>query len=230
MTTAAIPCVDFYEEVVGTVPGRIKRTNPDSIRDRHCNFIYSMDLSALPGDEDLGEQNGAWTVWDIPTSHAAQIEDDRGNDLITVAVLNRIYALDWTRYRDEWLPNTFAPIYRMIQFGPIPYNKDSVEGRGGYALHWLKRFRELQVALKDAATQGADSVWRISVGADGSDEETWRVGVRQTSQLLRAMIAVKGRAFTVRLENAANEPLEIQSWFAAWETLGKRLPQSGRVL
>lgn len=227
---ALIPCVDFYEEDIGTIPGRIKRTNPDSIRDRWAWFMYSMDLSPLPGDEDLGNQLGAWSLWDIPSSHAAQIEDDRGNDLVTVAVVNRIYALDWTRYRDEWHENTYGPIYRMLRFGPIPYNSADVEGRGAYALNVLKRFREIQFALKHAPEAGSQSMWRISVGEFEREEETWRIGVRDSRQLMRAMIAVKGRAFTVRLENSANDPLHLEHWYAGWDVLGKRLPQSRRTL
>lgn len=228
MSTAFIPCVDYFEEDITTVPGRIKRTNPDAIKDRWANFIYSMDLSALPGDEDLGNQDGAWSLWDIPSSHCAQIEDDRGNDVIVVAIVNMLYVLDWTRFRDEWAHNTFAPIYRMVRFGPVPYNKEGVEGRGGYALNLLKRFRELQFVLRDLPVNGPDSVWRISVGEDGREEQSWRIGVRNTIQLMRVMIAVRGRAFTVRLENSSNDPMEIESWYAGWDMLGHRLPAASR--
>jgi hypothetical protein len=228
MSVAFIPCEDFYEEDVGTIPGRLKCTDPGCLKDRWGNFIYNMDLSPLPGDEALGNQRGAWSIWDIPTSLSAQIEDQIGNDLITVAVQNRIYALDYTRFRDEWEPNTFAPIYRMIKFGPVPYNLADTEGRGGYALNVLKRFREIQFSLKNAPTQGPEAVWRISVGETEREQETWRIGVRQTAQLMRALIAVKGRSFTVRLENASNDPVQINSWFATWDVLGKRLPANKR--
>jgi len=227
---ANIPCEDYFEETLIVVPGRVKGSNPDSLRDRWGNFMYNMDLSALPGDEELGNQEGAWSLWDITSSFCAQIEDDRGTDFITVAIDNRVYVLDWTRHRDEFGHNAYAPIYRMLEFGPIPFNKDAVEGRGGYALNALKRFRELQWALKFAPQSGPQSVWRISVGEAGTPRETWRVGVLQTAQLMRALVAVKGRGFTVRLENASNDPVQIESWYASWDVLGKRLPASKRSL
>ena len=69
MTVVAfIPCEDYFEEDIATVPGRIKRTNPDSIQDRFVNFIYSMDLSPSPNDDQLGNTMGAWSLWDIPTA------------------------------------------------------------------------------------------------------------------------------------------------------------------
>jgi hypothetical protein len=226
---ATIPCVDFFEDTIGTIPVRIKRTNPDAIKDRFFQVVYNMDLSPLPGDEDLGNQQGAWTVWDLPASSAAQIEDDRGNDFITVSILRRIYVLDWDRYRDEWLPNTYAPIYRMMRFGPIPYNKGDTEGRNAYNLAMLKRFREIQFALKQQTPEaGANSVWRISVGQSDNEGSTFRIGVRQTRQLMRALIALKGMSFTVRLENSSNEPFTLLYWRAAWDVLSRRTPESKR--
>lgn len=225
---ATIPCVDFFEDIIGTVPVRLKRTNPDSIKDRFFQFVYSMDLSPSPGDEELGNQYGAWTVWDIPASSVAQIEDDRGNDLITVSVLNRVYVLDWSRYRDEWLPNTYAPIYRMMKFAPIPYSKAETEGRNAYNLALLKRFREFQFAIATTPEAGPNSVWRISVGRYGAEGVSYRIGVRQTRELMRALIALKGVAFTVRLENSANEAFTLTYWRAAWEVLSRRIPESVR--
>jgi len=225
---AVIPCVDFFEEVVGIVPGRIKRTNPDSIFGRHANLTYSMDLSPLPGDEELGNQFGAWSMSDIPSSHASQIDDDDGNDLICVSILNRIYTLSRKVFRDEWLHNTYAPIYRQITIGPIPYSEEEAS-KGGYNLAELKRFLEFQFSLKDAPQDGPLSKWRVSVGEWENEDDTYVVTTRAGSQRMRARVNVKGRSFTVRIEHAANEPIHVEHWEAFWSSLGRRLAQSKRA-
>jgi len=225
---ALIPCTDFYNEPPGTIPARIKRTNPDAILDRWANVVYSMDLSPSPDDDELGNTDGAWSLWDLPVTHAAQYVDERGNDLIVVAIDNRVYKLDWNRYSDEWLHNTFAPIYRMVQIGPIPSSRDASPMQG-YDPRVLKRLREFQWSLVDAPDTGNDSKWRISVGVFNREDVTWRVGVRQASQSMRVKPALKGQAFTVRLEHAANEPINIQSWQAEWDLIGRRIKASRRT-
>jgi len=225
---AAILCPDFFEEVPGIIPGRIKRTNPESIEDRFANLTYSMDLSPLPGDEEVGNQFGAWSLGDLPVAHAAQIDDDNGDDLICVAVLNRVYRLNRSVYRDEWEWNTFAPIYRQVTIGPIPYAEEDV-GKGDFNLAELKRFLEFQFQNKDAPQAGPLSKWRFSVGEWENEDETYVTVARQGGQRMRARIAVKGRSFTVRLEHAANEPIHIEHWEALWQSLGRRLSQSKRT-
>lgn len=223
---ALIPCTDFYEDDTGSVPVRIKRTNPDAIRDRWANFCYAMDLSPLQDDDKLGNQYGAWSLWDLPVTHAAQYVDDRGNDFIVVAIVDRVYILDWKRYRDEWLHNTYAPIYRMLTIGPIPSSKD--DAPKGYALDALKRFREWQFSLRDEPEAGQEAKWRISVG-EYDKESTYKITMRASRKRMRAPISVKGTAFTVRLEHAANEPIHIGHWLAKWDMLGRPVSHSRRT-
>jgi hypothetical protein len=226
---ATIPCTDYFDSIVRLVPTRIKRTNPNSIKDRWANFCYSMDLSPQPDDDEIGNQYGAWSLWDLPVTHCAQYVDEAGNDLIVVAIGNRVYKLDWTKYRDEWEHNTFAPIYRMIQIGPIPHAKDEVAVRGGYDPRVLKRLREFQWSLVDAPESGNDSKWRVSVGVFNREDETWRVGMRAAKRDMRLKTAVKGLAFAVRLEHCANEPMQITNWSAEWDMLGRRTKASRRT-
>lgn len=223
---AAIPCTDYYTEDIGVVPVRIKRTNPDSLLDRWTPLVYSMDLSPLPDDDELGNQLGAWSMWDLPASHSAQYIDERGNDLVCIAIIDRVYWLDWNRYRDEWAPNTFAPIYRMLRIGPIPATRD--DAPKGYSLDVWKRFREFSFALRDAPESWDDSKWRVS--AAEWDRNDWRMTMRQGRQRMRIPLVTRGRSFVVRLEHAADEPVRIEHWQAKWDMVGKRIPQSPRVL
>ena len=223
---ALIPCTDFFEDDTEIVPVRIKRTNPDAIRDRWANFVYAMDLSPLQDDDKLGNQYGAWSLWDLPVTHSAQYVDDRGNDFIVVAIVDRVYILDWTRYRDEWLHNTYAPIYRMLTIGPIPSSLD--DAPKGYSLDVLKRFREFQFSLRDGPSTGASSKWRVSVG-EYDNESTYKITMRASRKRMRVPVTVKGTAFTVRLEHAANEPIHIGHWLSKWDMLGRPLQDSKRT-
>lgn len=225
----AIPCPDFFEEAPGIIPPPIRRTNPDSIKDRHANLVYSMDLSPLPGDEQLGNQYGALSLWDLPVSHAAQTDDDNGDDLIVVSILNRVYRLDRRRFRDEWLHNSFASIYRMLTVGPIPTAADSSD-KGGYSPDELKRFLEFQFSNRDLPQAGPLSKWRISVGEWENEDATYNVKTREGGQRVRVRATVKGKAFTVRLEHAANEPFHLESWLAVWQGLGRRIPLSKKAI
>lgn len=227
---AAIPCSDFVDGTIPVVPGRPKRANPDSIRDRFCQFVCSMDLSPLVGDETVSENKAvAWSLWDIPISHACQIDDDRGDDLICVSITNRIYFFDHKQYRDEWDWNEFAPIYKMMRIGPIPSSPDEVP-KGSWNPSSIKRFSQLQFPVKDARTQGALSRWRISVGEWNREEETTKVAMRQSSQRMNVKIAAQGKAFVVTLEHAANEPVEMDHWQAVWDDIGMRVRRSQRIL
>lgn len=225
---AAIPCEDFYVTVPRTVPGRVKRTNPDAIADRWTPFIYSMDLSPEAGDEDIGNQYGAWSLWDLPVSHCAQIDDDNGNDLIVVAIIDRLYVLDWTRHRDEWAPNSFAPIYRMLRIGPIPSSPDDVQARGGFAIDSVKRFREFEWTVPYAPEAQGQSKWRVSV-AEWEREPQQRITIRQARQRMRVRCALRGTAFVVTLEHAANEPFTITSWKAKWDESDRPWQENRRV-
>lgn len=225
---AAIPCEDFIEEDVPAVPKRIDRTNPDALANRWANFIFSMDLSAEQNDQ-LGAGVGAWSLWDVPTSHVSQIDDERGEDLITCAVLDRIYWFDWHRDQDEWFHNAFAPIHRLLRIGPIPSNDQVTFPAGGYDLSKLKRFREFEFSLKDGPIGAAGAVWRVTVAEWDRESQTARSGSRRTASRMRTRISTKGRSFIVTLEHSANEPVHIEHWRAAWDVVGHRLREAGIV-
>lgn len=226
----AIPCADFFVETIDVVPVRIKRTDPDAIADRWANFVYNMDLTPPTGDpgQSAGEidtGNGAWSLWDLPVTHAAQIDDENGDDLVCVASGDRVYWLDWNTYRDEWAPNTYAPIYRMLSIGPIPSSEKDV---GDLDLDVVKQFVEFQFSLRDAPTAGDLSRWRISVAEWDHVDSTQRIVERRGAQRMRARVAAQGRSFVVRLEHAANEPVRIEHWTAMWRPLGRRIPEARR--
>lgn len=222
---ALIPCTDFFIEPVPAVPKRIQRTNPDSLANRFVNFIFSMDLSPDQRDE-VGEGVGAWSLWDVPSSHCSQIDDDRGEDLITFSSMDRVYWFDWRRYMDEWFWNAFAPIRRFLRVGPIPSN-EQVTASGGYDLSKLKRFREFEFSLKDGPTGAAGGTWRVTVAEWDREDHTAISGTRRTASRMRTRITTKGRSFIVTLEHSANEPVRIEHWRAAWDVLGHRLREAG---
>lgn len=223
---AAIPCVDYIVDSPGTVPKRPKRANPDAIRNRYVNFVGSMDLSPEQND-DIGAGVMAWSIWDIPAAHACQIDDDRGEDLICVAVQDNVYWLDWRRYKDEWDYNAFAPIEQLIRIGPLPSN-ETVTGTGGYDLSTVKRFHSLEFGLKDGALGVPGAQWWITVGEWENEEATSRTAIRKTVGRMRARVATKGRSFIVTLEHTAAEPVHITYWYAMWQVLGRRIRESGR--
>lgn len=224
---AAIPCSDYVRDDSPVIPERPRRTNPDAIFNRWANFVASLDLTPAQVEE-VGAGFLAWTLWDIPTSHCAQIDDDRGEDLICVAVENNVYWLDWRRYQDEWQFNAFAPINHFVRFSPIPATLEATES-GGYDLTSIKRFREFTFTLRDGAVGAAAAKWWITVGERDNEERTSRTAIRRTTNRMRTHIAVKGRSFVVTLEHRANEPINIESYTAEWDTIGKRIRQAGIV-
>jgi len=224
---ATIPCQDYITDPVVGVPARPKRANPDAIRNRWVNFVGSLDLSPEQSDQ-LGAGVMAWSIWDIPASHACQIDDDRGEDLICAAVQKNVYWLDWRAYQDEWDWNAYAPIEQLLRIGPLPSNETS-GGRGGYDPTTVKRMRSFEFGLKDGSTGAAGAKWFITVGEWENEEKTSRTTVRRTTGRMRAMIATKGRGFIVTLEHTANEPVHITYWHAMWQVLGHRIRQSGIV-
>lgn len=221
-----IPCTDYFEDVVDIIQIRIKRTDPNSIKNRHANFVYSMDLSPMQSDDELGNQYGAWSLWDLTVTHACQYVDNSGNDMILVAIRDRVYVLDWTVYRDEFLQGVYAPIYRMLTIGPLPSSLD--DAPKGYALDALKRFREVQWSLMDEPQAGNDSKWRVSVG-EYNHTSSYRTTVRQQKRAMRIPMAVKGPSFVLRLEHTANEPMRIEHVLTKWDLLGRPIKNSTRV-
>lgn len=224
---AAIPCPDYVRDPVSAVPARIVCTSRTCITNRFVNFIFSIDLAHSQNDA-VGAGVGAWSLWDIPASHAAQIDDDRGEDLICLSVMDKVYWLDYERWVDEWDWNSFAPIYAMVRFGPIPYNVESTQA-GGYDLTQVKRFREFQWTLADGATGAPEAFWTVTVSDFQREAVSARSAVRRTTTRMRAQVAVKGRAFIVMLEHTANEPINITDWTAKWDIIGNRIRESGVV-
>jgi len=222
---AAIPCPDFVTDPAPVVPARITCTNRTCIENRFVAFVFSIDL-AYNQHEQLGAGIGAWSLWDLPVSHTSQIDDDRGEDLIVVSIMDKLYWLDYTRYKDEWDWNTFAPIYRMLRIGPIPYNEQATE-KGGYDLDQVKRFREFQWSLADGATGAAQAIWTVRVVEFQREAATTRSTTRRTNTRMRAQIATKGKAFIVTLEHQADEPINITDWVAKWDVIGRRIRESG---
>lgn len=222
---AQIPCGDYVTPPVAVVPKRIVCTTRTCVQNRFVAFVASLDLAPQQSDELGGTV--AWSLWDIPASHAAQIDDDRGEDLIVVSIADKVYWLDDSRYRDEWGWNSFAPIYRMVRFGPIPSNITTTQTKG-YDLDKVKRFREFQWTLADGATGAPEPYWTVSVGDIHRESKTTRSTQRRTTSRMRAQVAVKGRAFMVTLEHSANEPVNITNWLAKWDVLGTRVKESGQ--
>jgi len=216
---ATIPCAQFFYEALGTIPIRATRSNPDALKNRWGNLVYNMDLSPDASDDDIGNAEGAWTMWDLPVTHSTQIDDERGNDMVCVAILDRVYILDWNRFQDEWDYNVVAPIYRMLKIGPIPHAESTVDGKP-YGLSLQKRFREFRFDLKRPPTTAA-SRYRLSVSEYGNEGGNARTQRFVTRMVNRAKIALKGVAFMVTIEHSANEQFMPFSWTAFWEVIGK---------
>lgn len=220
---ATIACSDYIEGIPGFVPARPKRTNPDALANRWGNFVYAMDLSPEPDDDDLGNAGGAWSLWDLPVTFATQIDDDRGDDLIVVAIKDRVYALDWTRYRDEFEWNAFKPIYRMLRFGPLPHANSVVEGSAqsaerSYQISATKRFREFYWAMKQPPTDPT-SAFRLTVSEWDNEDAATRSTTGALAARNRVNISVNGQAFVVMLEHAADEPFSPYQWRVSWDDL-----------
>src|SRR6266404_2400851 len=124
---ATIPCSEFFNDDIGVIPVRLTRANPDALENRLGNFVAQQSLMPDGSDSATSNTNVAWSLWDIPTSHCAQIDDDNGDDLIVVSIRDRVYILDYTRFQDEWDYNQVAPINRMLRIGPLPSSQPALE-------------------------------------------------------------------------------------------------------
>lgn len=220
---AQIPCVDYIIDGPPIVPSRPKRANPDAIRNRWVNFVASMDLSPEQ-DNDVGAGILAWSIWDIPASHAAQIDDDNGEDLICVAVQDNVYWLDWRRYKDEWDWGAFGAIEQLVRFGPIPSNADVVDGgRDGFDVTAVKRLGMFEFNLADGALDVQGAKWWVTAGEWENEAATSRTAIRRTTGRMLTKIATKGVGFVVTLEHTAEEPINISHWKASWDSFGGRV-------
>lgn len=217
-------CIDEYRPVI-LRPRRVRQPECAAFADanRWINFVYSLNLTPDPGDNDPASGLGAWSCWDLPVTFAAQDVDPRGNDLLMVAIADRIYVLDWTAYRDQWNWEAYGPIYRQLTIGPIPGSKEEQEG-GQYDLNSLKRFRRFSFQLvTPPADDPVTSQYKLTVAADGDTGfGADAVGVRRTQQNAEVKAAKRGYAFLVTLEHEANEDFPLQEWVAEWEELGGR--------
>jgi len=216
-------CTDAYRPVI-IRPRRVRAAECSAFADqnRWINFVYSLNLTPDPSDNDPASGLGAWSVWDLPVTFAAQDVAPNGDDQLFVAIANRVYLLDWTAYRDQWNWDAYGPIYRKLTLGPIPGSRDEEE-EGKYSLAGLKRFRTFSFELaKPPADDPVESQYRVGVSEDGDTSGAEAAGYRRTQRNASARVAKKGYSFLVTLEHDANEDLPILWWEADWEELGGR--------
>lgn len=222
---AAIPCPDFITDPPPPFPKRVICTTRTCIENRFAQFIFSMDLSPEQRGE-VAQDIGAWSLWDIPTSHVCQIDDDVGQDIICVSIMDKVYWLDWNRYVDELDWNAFAPIYQRLKIGPFPSN-ESVTQKGAYDQAILKRLREFIFTLRDGNTGAPGATWFVTAAAWTNEDDTARTGKRRTTARMRTRISTKGHSgFVITLEHKGNEPTQIESWNAAWDLIGHRIREA----
>lgn len=214
-------CSDRLIQLMLT-PRRIRQPECTAFADqnRWVNFTYCLNLTPSPDDNDPATAQGAWTVGDLPVTYAWQDVADNGDDLLFVAIANRVYVLDATRHRDEWNWGYFKPIYRKLTIGPIPGNRDEQE-EGVYQLAQLKRFRRFTFQLaSDPTDEGTQ--YKVSVGEEGANPTAAAFSYRTTQRHGNAQIATRGYSFLVTLEHEANEDFPLLWWQAEWEALGDR--------
>ena len=216
-------CTDIYRPTI-IRPRRVRAAECSQFKgkSRSVNFIYSLNLTPDPSDNDPASGLGAWSIGDMPIRYAMQDVSARGDDLLFASSQNRVYILDWERYRDEWNWEVYGRIYRRLTLGPIPGSRDEQEG-GKYNLTGLKRFRRLSYQLAfPPADDPVQSQYKISVAEDGDTAGTPAVGYRRTQRNGEAIVAKKGYSFLVTLEHDANEDFPLIDWTAEWEEMGGR--------
>lgn len=206
------------------IPRRIRSTTCQAFSslNRWVNFDYSLNLTPAPNDNEVATGSGAWSLSDLPVTVATQDVDDRGDDLLLVAMGDRVFVLDWTLFHDVFAWDTKTPIYRKLVFGPLPSMPDSSDGgAGAYDPFQVKQFRRFTFELEDVPADPG-SRYRISVEEDGRPA-TRRQGVRTTQKRSDARIAARGLAFLVTLEHQADEQFAPNWWRAEWDVRGPRI-------
>ena len=206
------------------VPRRVRSATCEPfLASRWVNFEYSINLTPRPvEDVSIGTSAGAWAVWDLPVTVAAQDVDDRGEDLLLVAMADRIYVLDWDLFHDEFGWDTATPIYRKLVIGPLPSTADATGDQGaGYDPFQVKVFRRFTFELNEAPSD-TTSKYRVSVEEEGRTE-TRRQGVRTTQKRCDAKIALRGLSFLVTIEHQADEDFAPLWWRAEWDVKGPRI-------
>lgn len=209
-------------------PRRIKQSACSEFaeKERWIGYCYTYDLTPLPDDDDPGNVAGAWSFWDLPVRACAQFDDERGNEKLLVAISNRWYVLDWTRFRDEWNWDSFDRVHRTLTLGPLPSSRgdtDAPKTGEYYTPQYLSRFRELHFALRDVPSSSpavSPSAYRITV-ADAGLPTRERSGLRDLAQRNRASVALIAPAFYVTLEHEADEQFSITWWAAIYDSLGR---------
>jgi len=221
-------CTDVYRPIV-IRPRRVRA--PECVEyaeaNRWVNFVATFNLTPDPADNDPTSGICAWSMWDLPVTFAAQDVSTRGDDLLFVAIADRVYVLDWEAYRDQWNWETYGLIYRQLTIGPIPGSADEQEG-GSFDLSSLKRFRRLGFKLAaPPADDPVQSQFKITVEDEGdASQATPAVGYRRTQQVSEVKAATRAYAFLVTLEHDANEDFPLLEWVAEWEELGNRRPHN----
>lgn len=221
-------CTDFYAGNPGLIPRRIRRANPRALANRWVNFVLSFDLTPEPDDNSKYEM-GAWSIWDLPVNVSAQIDDATGDDLIVVASANRIFILDWERFRDEWNWEVYGKIYRRLTFGPLPSSAEAVDkfsnDANAYRLDYVRRFREVMLQLNTLPT-AIDTAYRATVN-EINKYDRFRQGQFAMTQRNRAHVAFSNAiTFEVTIEHEANEQFDPTSYLFKWDSVGKRLRTS----
>lgn len=222
-------CGDYFAGNVGLVPKRIRRANPRAIDTRFVIYVLSLDLTPEP-DDDERKELGAWSVWDLCFTVMAQIPDDTGDDLILGAANNRIYVLDWTRFRDEWNWEVFGAIYRRITFAPIPSSSSGPDGQdpNAYRKDHLRRFRGITFDVNTIPTD-ADSKFRITVN-EPNKYARFRQGVFSTHEKNRAQVALSNAIdFEVTIEHEANEQFDPRFFVMKWDSQHRRIRSNAQT-
>lgn len=216
-------CTDSYRPTILT-PRRIRSAECSAFQNanRWVNFFGASNLTPDPSDNDPSTGLVAWSLGDLPVTYAAQDVDPSGNDLLLVAIANRVYLLDWTVFRDQWNWDVYLPIYRRLTLGPIPANAEDA-GKDGYDLAQLKRFRRLTFQLHDAPADPIESQYQVTVQDDATEAtDPGAVGLRKTQQNADVKIAHRGYSFLATIEHEANEDFPLLWWTSEYEQLGAR--------
>lgn len=221
-------CTDLYQPLI-LRPRRIRRPECSAFegRPRYVNFCYALNITPDAADNDVSSLLGAWTVWDLPVIVAFQDVDERGDDLLFVASADRLFILDWDRYRDEWNWEVFLPIYRRLTIGPIPGSRQEQEGREEFALSNLKRFTRFTFQLADEPVNDPTlAQYKITVQDQGAASTAPMyppaTGYRAVQRHGNAQVTARGYSFLVTLEHDANEDFPLLWWEADWDELGDR--------
>lgn len=206
-------------------------TKADILGSKFCNPAYTVDLTPVADDDEIGT-GGAWGLWDIPSLVGLSFADERGRDVMLIAIGPTVFILDWEQYRDEFAWDTWSPLYSMVESVQIPSVPDERYSRvrpdssalDPYSPDQVKRFRHLIFELSEDPT---DERTRYRVTVTPCDlPDTARTGTFGTRRRNRAQVAVSGLSFTYTLEHAANELFAVPWWEVQYDVKGPQIRAS----